>query len=178
MPGGSLTINVDTYAQLKAVAQAVTCWAGGPAGANVRQITTVSSGAVTAIRIPEALWSIGALNLKRGGANIVSGLVPGSNSVYNASNALAIGTNPNTCPARTNQPTISAFSVTGTTASMTYANAVGAGLVSVDWGNGVIQTGQAESGTLPQAYGRTGVFTITITDETDPTQFARTVVTV
>lgn len=178
MPGGSLTINVDTYAQLKAVAQAVTCWAGGPAGANVRLITTSSAGPNTAVVVPESLWSIGALNLKRGGPNIVSGLVPGSNSVYNASNALAIGTNPNTCPARTNQPTISAFSVTGTTASMTYANAVGAGTVRIDWGNGVVQTGQAESGTLPQAYGRRGVFTITITDESDATQFAQTVVTI
>lgn len=177
MPG-SLTISVSNYAQLKSVAQAVTCWAGGPGGALVRQITTTSNGPVTAIRIPEALASIGSLVLRRGGTNLWAGYVPGSDAVYNASNGLAISQNANTCPARTNQPTISAFTVTGTQASMTYANAVGAGLVSVNWGDGTILTGQAESGTIVRQYGRTGVFTVTITDESDATQFAQTVVVI
>ncbi len=168
MAGGSLTISVSSYAQLKQVAQAVTCWAGGPGGTLVRQISTTSNGPVTAIRIPEELNTIGALTLKRGGANLWSGYIVGSDAVYNAANGTVMGINANTCPARTDQPTVTSFAVAGTTATMVYANVAAAGTVDIFWGDGLSTLGAAESGTEVHAYGRKGTFTVTITDVSTP----------
>jgi hypothetical protein len=178
MAGGSLTISVDDYAQLPQVAQAVTCWAGGPAGANVRLITTTSNGPVTAIRVPEALWSIGALELKRGGADIVSGLVPGSHNVYHASNGLAMATNANTCPARTDEPTVTSITPTGLSVSMVYANVAAAGTVDIDWGDGDTTAGAAEAGTEVHVYDHAGTFTITISDASIPANAASSTIVI
>lgn len=171
MAGGSLTISVDGYAALSQVAQTVTCWAGGPSGVNVRQITTSSNGPVTSIRIPEALASIGPLILKRGGTDLWSGYVVGSNAVYNAANGTVMATDANTCPARTNQPTVTSFSVSGLTGTLIYANVVAAGTVNIYWGDGTSDLAQAESGTLPHVYGNRGTFVIRIEDVSTPANF-------
>ena len=184
MPGGSLTITVPSYEALKQVAASITCWAGGPAGANVRQISTTSaSGPVPlAFVIPEALWSIGALNLKRGGANIVSGLAAGSNTTYYAGNGLVIDTDAVTCPARTNQPTVTSFTtnVGGNplATSLVYANVAAAGTVNIYWGDGTSTLGAAESGTEAKTYSNRGIFTIRIEDASTPANFADMTVTV
>jgi hypothetical protein len=174
MPGGSLTITVPTYDALAQVAQSITCWAGGVGAANTRLISTTSANGPVplAFVIPEALWGIGALNLKRGGANLVSGLAAGSNTTYYAGNGLAMALNPNTCPARTDQPTVTSFTTNignnPLATSLVYANVAAAGTVSIAWGDGVVQTGQAESGTIAHTYPHRGIFTITITDESVP----------
>lgn len=184
MPGGSLTITVDSYAQLAQVAQAITCWAGGPSGANVRQISTTSSAGPVplAFKIPEALWSIGALTLKRAGTNIVSGLAAGSNTTYHAGNGLAIATNPVTCPARTNEPTITSFTTNvgsvPTATSLVYANVAAAGVVNIYFGDGTSALGEAESGTIAHSYPHRGTFTLRIEDASTPANFAESVVVV
>lgn len=184
MPGGTLSIAVPTYAMLKQVAAAVTCWAGGPSGVNVRQIgTTTNSGpSSTAIVIPEALWAIGALSLKRAGANILAGLPAGSHSTYFAGNGLAMDTNANTCPARTNEPTITSFTtnVAGvpTDTSLVYANVAAAGTVDIFWGDGTSDLAAAESGTIAHSYPHRGTFVITISDVSIPANTASATVVV
>ena len=78
MPGGSVTLQVDTYNQLQQVAQRVLCWALTDAP----KIRLDTSGSVPRIVIPEAVIAgKGALNLRRGGADLVSGYVAGSSPV-------------------------------------------------------------------------------------------------
>jgi hypothetical protein len=180
MANGTLTIAVPDYSMLKQVGAAITCWAGGAAGANVRKITTTSvAGPVTtAFVIPEALWSIGALALKRAGANIVSGLVAGSHTTYFAGNGLAMDTNANTCPARTDEPTITSITPTGLSVSMVYANVVAAGTVDIAWGDGDTTLGAAEAGTEVHVYDNHGVFTITISDVSVPANAASSTIVI
>lgn len=180
MAGGTLTITVPNYAMLQQVGAAITCWAGGPSGANVRKITTTSvAGPVTtAFVIPEALWSIGALALKRAGANIVSGLVAGSHTTYYAGNGLAMSTNANTCPARTSEPTITSITPTGLSVSMVYANVAASGTVNIAWGDGTSTLAAAESGTEVHVYANSGVFEITISDVSVPTDRASSVISI
>jgi hypothetical protein len=174
MPGGTLTITAPSYDSLKQVAASITCWSGGVGAANTRLISTTSSAGPVplAFVIPEALWSIGALTLKRAGANIVSGLAAGSHTTYFAGNGLVMDLNANTCPARTDQPTVTSFTtnVGGNplATSLVYANVVAAGTVSIDFGDGTVLTAQAESGTVAHNYPHRGIFTITITDESVP----------
>lgn len=180
MAGGTLTVTVPDYAMLEQVAAAITCWAGGPSSANVRQIktTTIAGPVSTAFVIPEALWSIGALTLKRAGANIVSGLVAGSHTTYFAGNGLAMDTNPNTCPARTNEPTITSITPTGLSVSMVYANVTLSGTVNIAWGDGTSTLAAAESGTEVHVYPYHGVFTITISDVSVPTDSASSTIVI
>ncbi|MET0478955.1 MAG: hypothetical protein ABW222_13495, partial [Actinomycetota bacterium] len=102
MPGGTITVQVDSYGQLKAVAQRVLCWAAADKGKI--QINTGTS--VPSVVIPEAVISgKGALNLKRGGADLVSGYVASSNPVFAYGNALLpMETDVNTCPSSAAQP--------------------------------------------------------------------------
>lgn len=177
---GSLTINVSSYNQLQQVAQVVSCWAL----TDFLRIETVSTPN-TSIRIPEAVFAgKGALALRVGGTNLLAGYVAGTDISVTVNNSnVAVGQNPNTCAARTNQPTI--VSMTTNVGSnplavtLNYANFATAGTVSVDWGDGTVQTGQAETNAaLAHTYpaGGTGFpRTVTVTDSTDATQFATAV---
>jgi hypothetical protein len=180
MAGGTLTLTAPSYPALEQIAASITCWAGGAGAANTRLIATTSAAGPVplAFVIPEALWSIGALILKRGGANILSGLAAGSHTTYYAGDGLVIDTDANTCPARTNQPTVTSFTVTGLSGSLVYANVAAAGVVDIAWGDGTFTLGAAESGTEVHAYGNTGVFTIRITDVSTPANYADMTVTV
>jgi hypothetical protein len=174
---GSLTIFTSTYEQLQQVAQVVNCWAL----TDVLKVQTVTTPN-TAIRIPEAVFAgKGALALRRGGTDVLAGYVPGTDISVTMNNAnVAVGQNPNTCAARTNQPTIISMTVGAAGAvTLNYANFAGAGTVNVDWGDGTQTLGAAESNaalahaypTNPLGYPRT----VTVTDATDATQFATAV---
>lgn len=173
---GSLTILTSNYSQLQQVAQVVSCWAL----TDVLRVETITTPN-TAIRIPEAIFAgKGALALRRGGTDLLSGYVPGTDISVTLNNVnVAVGQNPNTCPARTNQPTIVSMTTNvgnnPLAVTLNYANVAAAGTVSVNWGDGVVQTGQAESNAA-LAHTYTGVpgfaRVVTVTDETDATQFA------
>lgn len=174
---GSLTILTSSYAQLQQVAQVVNCWAL----TDVLKIQTVSTPN-TAIRIPEAVFAgKGALELRRGGTNLLAGYVAGTDIAVQINNAnVAVGQTPVTCPARTNQPTIisMATNVGGVVGAVTlnYANAVGAGTVNISWGDGTSTLGAAESAAaLAHTYAVSGPGfsrTVTVTDASDATQVA------
>lgn len=173
MAGGSLTITADIYPQLEDVAQRILCWAAADKG----KIQTTSAGSVTAFRIPEEVFAgKGALVLKRGGTDLVSGYVAGTNIVVNAGNGSAMGQNPATCPASTNEPTISTVvsNVGGNRLAITlnYANVALSGTVDIFWGDGTSTLGAAESGAANHTYPNDGVYTITISDVTVPTDTA------
>ncbi len=178
---GSLTIFTTNYSQLQQVAQVVNCWAL----TDVNRIETVTLSGNTAIRIPEAVFAgKGALALRVGGTDLLSGYVAGTDIVASVTNSnVAVGQNPNTCAARTNQPTIVALTtnVGGNPLATTlnYANFAGAGTVNVDWGDGTQTLGAAESNAaLAHTYPAGGLGfprTITVTDATDATQFATAV---
>ena len=180
---GSLTILTSSYDQLQQVAQVVNCWAG----TDVLKIQTVSTPN-TAIRIPEAVFSgKGALQLRRGGTDLLSGYVTGTDIAVQVNNAnVAVGQVQVTCPARTNQPTIVSMTtnVAGVLGSVTlnYANFAGAGTVNVDWGDGTSTLGAAESNAaLAHTYAVAGPGfsrTVTVTDASDATQFAQATFTI
>lgn len=178
---GSLSILVSNYSQLQQVAQRVTCWAG----ADSRRVETSTLGGVTSIRVPEAVFAgKGALVLRRGGTDLLSGYVPGTDISVTVNNATtAVGQTPVTCPASTNQPTIvsmatnvgnNPFAVT-----LNYANVAAAGTVNINWGDGTFTNGAAESNAaLAHTYPNGGLGfprTVTVTDASDATQFATAV---
>lgn len=177
---GSLTIHTSTYAQLQQVAQVVSCWAL----TDVLRVETVTAPN-TAIRIPEAIFAgKGALALRRGGTDLLSGYVAGTDISVTINNAnVAVGQTPVTCPARTNQPTIVSMTtgVAGNPLSVTlnYANVAAAGLVNVSWGDGTFTNGAAESNAaLAHVYPAGGVGfprEVVVTDATDSTQLATAV---
>lgn len=178
---GSLTIFTSDYNQLQQVTQRVLCWAGADAW-RVETVTTPN----TAVRIPEAIFSgKGALVLRRGGTDLLSGYVAGTDITATVNNATtAVGQSPvPTCPASTNQPTIVSMTtnVGGNPRAVTlnYANVAAAGLVNVDWGDGTSTNGAAESNAaLAHTYPAGGLGfprTVVVTDATDATQFAQAV---
>lgn len=179
MAGGSLTLTVDTYAQLPAVIQRVLCWS-----TNDTLIRTTSSfGANTAVIVPEEAFGVGVLELKRGGADIVAGYVAGTDIYYNAVNGAAIEQNANTCPASTNEPTVTtiATNVGGNPRAITvnYANVAAAGTVNIYWGDGTSTLGAAESGAANHTYAPTTApfgTRIRIEDASVTTNFAEFVV--
>ena len=177
MAGGSLTITVPAYAALQTVAQRVVCWAGGVAGINnVRQIQIKST--TPAIVIPEALFSIGALALEPGGADLLSGYVPGTHITFAANNGTAAYQDPNTCAASAAQPTITtiAMNVGGNPLAITlnYTN-TGAGTVDITWGDGTSTLGAAEAGAAAHTFPyRPGTFTVRVADASAPATFVQT----
>lgn len=183
MAGGSMTITVPTYTMLTQVAQRVTCWAGGVGGVDTRQvkIITVTPGPA-AIQIPEAIFAAhGALALEPGGADILSGYVPGTNVTFSAGNGTAAFRDPNTCAADAAQsPTIStiATNVGGNPLVITlnYANFAGAGTVNITWGDGTVTNGAAESGAPNHTYPYLGTFTIRVADASVPATFVETTI--
>lgn len=175
MAGGSLTISVSTYAQLQQVAQRVLCWTTDDLA-----VRTVSTTPFMSIVIPEEKFGVGALVLRRGGTDLVSGYVAGTNISYAVSNAnVAVGQDANTCPASTNQPTINSMTTNvgsnPRAVTLDYANFAGAGTVNVAWGDGTSTLGAAESNAaLAHTYPNAGniPYTVTVTDASDATQFA------
>jgi hypothetical protein len=155
--------------------------AGNRSQVGVNSAAGASSG--WGITIPEAALPT-ALVLMRAGTDYgTSGtFVASTNMIVNAGNGLSMLTNVNTCPASTNQPTVSAFvtNVGGNplATTLTYANVGGSGTVNIDWGDGTTTAGAAESGSSNHTYPRNGVFTITITDATSATDLGQTIVKV
>lgn len=186
MAGGSLTITAPNYAMLQQVAQRVVCWAGGTGNYTLQsQIQVRPATPIPAVIIPEALFSIGALTLEPGGANLLAGYVAGTHITFSANNGLAAAINPNTCPAASGTPvTINSFAtnVGGNPLAITmnYANFAGAGTVNVTWGDGTVTNGAAESNAaLAHTYPyQPGSFTVTVTDASDSTQFTQTAITI
>lgn len=177
MAGGSLTITVPTYPMLQQVAQRVACWAGGTGNFANNQRIQVSSWQ-RAIRIPEELFSIGALALEPGGSDLLSGYVPGTHITFAANNGTASFQNPNTCAASPAQPTIStiAMNVGGNPLQITlnYTN-TGAGTVDITWGDGTSTLGAAEAGASNHTYPyRPGTFTVRVADANVPATFIET----
>lgn len=179
MAGGSLTINVETYSQLPAVAQRVLCWVAAGNRGNVK-INTAAGLSGTALVIPEESFGAGSLFLRRGGTDLVAGYVAGSNITFNVANGTAMLQNVNTCPSSAAQPTISAF-VTNVgnnplATTLTYANVATNGTVNIAWGDGTFTNGAAESGSSNHTYPNNGLYTITVTDATSPTDTVSAVV--
>jgi len=168
MAGGSVTLTVDSYDQLVQVAQTVTCWAAADKG----KIRMDTQGRVPAVVIPEAVIAgKGALILRRGGTDLVSGYVAGTNPVFAVANLLsAIGLNPGTCPVRTSQPNgVVSITTPPWGITLTVDNQA-LGTVLVNWGDGTSTAGVAQNGTPTKTYAPyPGTRTITITDESDPT---------
>lgn len=180
MAGGSITVTVDTNGQLVAVAQRVLCWAGTDKG---KILVDTSKGPAAAIVIPEAVVSggHGALLLKRGGSDLTSGYVAGTNVTFAAGNGnLAIQQDVNSCPSSATQPnaTSIATGIGGNplATTLTYANVAAAGTVNIDWGDGTVTSGAAESGTSNHTYLYPGQYTITITDASVGTDIGKAVV--
>ena len=180
MAGGSLTITANNYAQLPAMIQRVLCWV---APANRFRVRTSSMSSVTSIVVPEEAFGAGSLVLRRAGTDLVAGYVAGTNITYNVSNTnVAVEQNANTCPASTNQPTISGL-VTGVggnplATTLTYANVAAAGVVDIFWGDGTSTLGAAESGTSNHTYALGGVYTISVRDASVPTDIGYATFTV
>lgn len=180
MAGGSLTITTETYSQLPAIAQRVLCWMAAGNRGNLRVNSAASPGSGWALVVPEESFGAGALVLRRGGTDLVSGYVAGTNITFNTTNGTAIVQNVNTCPSSAAQPTISAFTtnVGGNplATTLTYANVGAAGTVNIDWGDGTTTAGAAESGSSNHTYVNNGLYTITVSDVSVPTDLAQAVV--
>lgn len=175
MAGGSLTVTVDINAQAPAVAQRILCQLSA-ANRPYLRTDTGRSGAVAFV-LPEERFPANLL-LKRGGTDLLAGYVAGTNITVNAGSGAAIEQNVNTCPASTTQPTTTGASfathVGGNplATTLTYANAVGAGTVNIDWGDGTSTLGAAESGSSNHTYPRIANYKITVTDATVATDIA------
>lgn len=174
MAGGSLTVTVDTYAQAPAVAQRLLCQMSA---ANRPFLRTERTGGAISFVMPEERFPANVL-LKRGGTDLVAGYVAGTHISFVVGNGNAIEQNVNTCPASTTQPTTTgaAFTINvggnPLAVSLIYANAVGAGLVDIFWGDGTSTLGAAESGTENHTYTLTGVYQIRVVDATVATDIA------
>lgn len=178
MANGSLTITTNTYAALTHIAQRVLCSVSAANQPTIQMRSGATAGTMS-IYIPEESFGANLL-LQRGATNLLAGYVAGTHISFNAGNATTMSQDPNTCPASTAQPVVSAVTtnIGGNPASMsiTYANVAAAGLVDLAWGDGTSTLGAAESGTSAHVYPFPGVYNIRITDATDPTAFAVTTV--
>jgi len=176
MAGGTIRITVDSNAQLVPVAQTVLCWAA----ADANKIRTDSQGSRMAIVIPEEVISgKGALNLRVGGADIVSGYVAGSHVAVSAGNSNpASGRAYAACTAKGAAGPQATFAVAGRAVTVTVNNGAN-GTVKISWGDGTADTtGVAQTGTSVHTYAWPGSYTITVTDESVATDIASFVVAV
>lgn len=171
MAGGSLTLTFDTYELFSNATQRVLCWASTAVKQGL--IKTNSGTNVLSLVIPEEAFGVGSLVLKRAGTDLVAGYVAGTDIVAHVSNASAMAQNPMTCPASTNQPTVTSFTtnVAGVplSTSLVYANVAASGVVDIFWGDGSSTLGAAEAGTEAHTYALSGFYTITISDASVPT---------
>lgn len=177
MAGGSLTVTVASYAQAPSVAQRMLCWLSA---ANKGQLKTdrAASGTI-AFRIAEEFFGAGSLLLKRGGTDLVSGYVAGTNISFTIDNGNSIEQNVNTCPASTNQPTTTGAAFTTNvgsdplTVTLAYANTGGNGTVNIFWGDGTSTLGAAESGSSNHTYTvAPAVYQVRVVDATSATDVA------
>lgn len=162
MPG-TITITVDSYAQIKPVAQRVLCWAL----TDKDKIRIDTQGGQPRVVIPEGVIAgKGALRLKRGGTDLVSGYVANSNVTFAyGNNNPAMEQNVNTCAVIAAQPNVVSVAVAGMTATVTIDNQA-LGTVTVSWGDGTANTtGVAQNGTPAHAYAYPGTYKVTVTDE-------------
>jgi hypothetical protein len=179
MAGGTLTITVASYNQAPAVAQRLNCYV--TAANKGKILTSTSVGGAIAFVIPEEIFN-GALQLIRGGTNLIAGYVAGTKITVNIDNGQAIETNPNTCPSSAAQPTTStpffATNVGGNplATTLTYANVAASGTVNILWGDGTSTLGAAESGASNHTYPNNGYYSVTIQDASVLTDLAVTAV--
>lgn len=177
MAGGSLVLTVNSSRKLQAVAQRLLCWVAA-ANKDKIEIQMSPGGGKFGVRLAEEFFGAGSLVLKRGGTNLVSGYVAGTNVLVDIPNGDGIGQDANTCPASTNQPTTTGTAVVTNVGSnpraitLNYANVGSGGTVNIDWGDGVVTAGAAESGAANHTYPDVGTWTITVTDASDATQVA------
>lgn len=177
MAGGSLVLTVNSSRKMAALAQRLLCWV---AAGNKDKIEVQMSpgGGMFGVRIAEENFGAGALVLKRGGTNLVAGYVAGTNVLVNVANGDGIGQDANTCPASTNQPTTTGTAVVTNVGgnpraiTLNYANVGGGGTVNIDWGDGTVTAGAAESGAAAHTFPDVGTWNITVTDASDATQVA------
>lgn len=166
MAGGSLTVTTESYNMAAAVAQRLLCWMT----ADQALKTDSSKGGPVSFIVAEEQFGAGALVLLRAGTNIVAGYVAGSNITFAVGNGDSIEQNPNTCPASTNQPTLTgAGLITGVggnplATTLTYANVAASGVVDIFWGDGTSTLGAAESGSANHTYPNNGYYNITVRD--------------
>lgn len=173
MAGGSMTITVNTSRKMQAIAERLLCWLAAGNKDKI-QVQMLRPDGKFGLRVLEEHFGAGALNLKRGGTNLVNGYVAGTHILVDVADADAISQNANTCPASTLQPTTTApltKSVGGNPRAVTlpYANAGGAGTVNIDWGDGTTTAGAAESGSANHTYPDVGQFVISVADASDTT---------
>jgi hypothetical protein len=176
MPGGTITITADSYGQIVPVAQTVLCWAA----ADANKIRTSTQGRGLAVVIPEeVIAGKGALPLRIGGADIVSGYVAGSHVVVSAGNQNPASGRPYAaCTAKGVAGPQLSFAVAGRQVTATVNNGV-LGTVRISWGDGTPDsTGVAQTGTSVHTYAWPGTYTVTVTDEDTPTATATFVVAV
>lgn len=180
MAGGTVRIEVDSYGQLQAVAQRVLCWALTDAG----KVRLDTQGNVPAIVIPEEIIAgKGALVLKRGGTDLVSGYVAGTNVTSKfGNNNTPMGQAYTACPSSAAMPNVTsiATNVGGVplATTLTYANVGGSGTVDILWGDGSTTAGAAESGTSNHTYAYPGEYTVQVRDASSPTDIGAAVVRV
>ncbi len=180
MPGGTITVTADTYEQLGPLTQRILCWAL----TDRHKIRLDTQGRLPAVVIPEeVIAGKGALITRRAGTDLVSGYVASSHVVVAGQGPQASGLNVNTClPAVTNQPIITAITQNQggvpRQVRVAYANVAAAGVVNINWGDGQVTNGAAESGTSDHVYANYGTYKITITDASDATAFTENWITV
>jgi hypothetical protein len=166
MAGGSLQITTESWNMAPAVAQRLLCWMTADSALK----TDSSKGGAVTFVVPEESFGAGALVMLRGGTNIVAGYVAGSNITFAVGNGDSIEQNANSCPASTNQPTLTgAGFITGVggnplATTLTYANVGGSGVVDILWGDGTSTLGAAESGSSSHTYPNNGYYYITVRD--------------
>lgn len=166
MAGGSLTVTTESWNMAPAVAQRMLCWMT----ADTALKTDSSKGGAVAFVVPEESFGAGSLVMLRGGTDLVAGYVAGTNITFAVGNGDSIEQNPNTCPASTNQPTLTAPGfVTGVggnplATTLTYANVALSGVVDIYWGDGTSTLGAAESGSANHTYPNNGYYYITVQD--------------
>lgn len=176
MAGGTVSITVDSYAQLVPVAQTVLCWASTDRG----KVRIDTQGRLPRIVIPEEIISgKGSLLMRIGGSDLVSGYVAASHVTFSAGNqSPASSINVNTCTAKGAAGPGLSFAIAGRVVTATVANGTN-GTVKINWGDGSAETtGVAQTGTSAHTYAQRRSYTVTVTDESDAVAVASFVVTV
>jgi hypothetical protein len=175
MAGGSLTITVNTYGQLFAAAQRVLCDIA--AADRVKVLTVTGANGQLALRIPEEIFS-GALTLKNGGSDILSGYVAGTHITYNVPNFGTSWLSPAITPLSACVGDVQRVQVNSVATNVgsnplavtiNYANFATNGTVNVYWGDGTSTLGAAESNSaLAHTYPNVGAWMIKIEDASAP----------
>jgi hypothetical protein len=175
MAGGSLTIQVTNYQQLQAVAQRVLC--DIVAADRVKVRTTTGANGRLALVIPEEIFA-GALTLKNGGTDILSGYVAGTNIVYNVPNFGASWIDGTMTPVGACNADVQRVQLNSVATNVgsnplavtiNYANFATNGTVNVYWGDGTSTLGAAESNAaLAHTYPNVGTWKIRIEDASAP----------